>query len=297
MKQLEFTTLRIFLAVADAGSLSSAAENCNIAIAAVSKRISDLEAATGSQFFYRHARGMTLTPAGQALLQHAREIVFGVDRMNSDLSQYAKGVKGHVRVAATSSAVAEFLPSELRSFSDRQPNIAIDLTEWTSQQVVDFVLEGRVDLGIFVAPSTNAALITFPYRADTLCLVVPKGHPLSGRGKVRFNETLSYEYIGTAPLSSISQLAMAQGGSQLKFRMRVGSSDAACRMVEAGLGIALAPTLIVRTQARCMDIELIELDETWAQRHLLIGIRSQEALSGAAKSFLEHCRTSVASSS
>src|SRR5690348_3707361 len=140
MKQLEFTTLKIFLAVADACSLSGAAEQCNIAIAAVSKRISDLEGSTGRQFFYRHARGMTLTPAGQALLQQAREIIFSVERMQGDLSQYTKGVKGHVRVAATSSAISEFLPTELKRFGDEHANIAVEITEWTSQQVIESVL-------------------------------------------------------------------------------------------------------------------------------------------------------------
>lgn len=296
MKQLEFTTLKIFLAVADAGSLSGAAEQCNIAIAAVSKRISDLEGSTGNQFFHRHARGMTLTPAGQALLQHAREIIFSVDRMQSDLSQYAKGVKGHVRVAATSSAISEFLPTELKRFGDDHANIAVEITEWTSQQVIESVLGGRVDLGLFVGPCSSPGLVTFPYHNDSLCLVVSKGHPLSRHGKVRFADTLAYDYIGTAPLSSISQVMMAEGGVDLKIRMRVGSSDAACRMVEAGLGIAIAPRLIVQTHVKSMNIELVDLDEPWAQRHLLVGVRSEEGLSGAAKIFLAHCLSSATAS-
>ena len=116
MKQLEFTTLRLFAAVAEAGSLSAAAEKSNIAVAAVSKRISDLESSTGSQFFHRHARGMTLTPAGRALLQHARQILFGVDRMHMDLSQYALGAKGLVRVSPTTPTVlsGSFTPRSVR---------------------------------------------------------------------------------------------------------------------------------------------------------------------------------------
>lgn len=212
MKQLEFSTLRLFVAVAEAGSLSAAAEQCNIVIGAVSKRIRDLEQSTGSQFFYRHPRGMTLTPAGNALLQHAREIIFGVERMQSDLCQFTQGIKGHVRVAATSSVVTQFLPEALKAFGDKHPNIVIDLTEWTSEEAASAVVDGRVDMGFFISPNLVDDLVTFPFHADRLCVVVPLGHPLATYERVRFADTLKYDFIGWAAQSSISQRLMAEGG-------------------------------------------------------------------------------------
>ena len=298
MKQLEFTTLRLFAAVAEAGSLSAAAEKSNIAVAAVSKRISDLESSTGSQFFHRHARGMTLTPAGRALLQHARQILFGVDRMHMDLSQYALGAKGLVRVAATGSAVTQFLPGELKRFGDLHPNIAIDLSEWTSEQIVDAVLDGRVDMGIFIGPSGNDAIAAYPYHTDRLCLVVPKGHPLAARPSVRFADTLDEDFIGLSPSSSIAQHLMAASGGKLKVRINVRGCDALCRMVAEGLGIGVSPYLIVRHYVSATPVELVALEDDWAQRQLLIGIRSgDDGLSGAAQSFLAHCIEAAARTS
>lgn len=289
MKQFEFTTLKLFLAVAACGSLTTAADQCNIAIAALSKRISDLEASAGTRFFERRARGMSLTPAGRALLQHAREIIYGVERMQSDLQLYSRGVHGMLRIAATASAVAEFLPEEVRSFSEAHPGVAIDLSEGTSQSVVAAVLDGRVDLGIFLDPVSDKDLATFPYRRDELCVVVPRGHELATQRGVRFAETLRYDHIGTQTQSSLSQKLMAEGGADYRVRIRVGSVDAACRMVQAGLGLCIVPRMIVENYQDCFSIDLVQLYEPWAVRQMRVGVRSKQGLSGAARAFLRRC--------
>ena len=291
MKQLEFTTLRLFVAVAEQGSLSAVAETSGIAVAAISRRISDLEAASGTAFFVRHVRGMSLTPAGRALLQHAREILYGVDRMQSDLRHFALGMKGHVRIAAMNSAVVQFLPGELKTFCDRHPNVSIELSEWTSQAIVEAVLEGRVDVGIFVGAIPAVEITTYPYHQDRLCLVVPADHPLATRRSIGFTETLDHDYIGLSPRSSIAQRMMAEGGGRLRLRMNVLGSDAMCRMVAAGLGIGIAPLLMVEHLKAFMPISIVELAEPWAERQMVIGLRgSGQDLSGAARSFVDHCR-------
>lgn len=295
MKQLEFTSLKLFAAVAECGSLSAAAERSHLTIAAVSKRIRDLEQTTGNQLFLRKARGMALTVAGHALLQHAREIMFSVERMQGEQRQLARGVVGTVRIAATGTAVAQFLPEDLKAFADQHPNVAIDLSETTTQDVVAAVTEGRVDLGIFFGPAGRPELATYEYHRDSLCLVVPRGHALARRARVRFAETLAYEFIGLARGSSIVQRLMAESGGLLKTRIHVQSTDAMCRMVGAGLGIGICPREGARSYRRAADIKTVELDEPWAQRQLVIGVRSgEDGLSGAARLFLAHCRESAA---
>jgi DNA-binding transcriptional LysR family regulator len=289
MKQFEFTTLKLFLAVADCGSLTMAADKCNIAIAALSKRISDMEASAGTRFFERRARGMSLTPAGRALLQHAREILYGVERMQSDLLLYSRGFHGMLRIAATASAVSEFLPEALRSFSQEHPEVALDLSEGTSQQVVEAVLDGRADLGIFLEPVPGNDLATFPYRRDELCVVLPRGHVLARQAHVSFADTLRHDHIGTQTQSSLTQTLMAEGGVDYRVRIRVGSFDAACRMVQAGLGICIAPRLIVENYRECFSVETVPLDEPWAVRQMWVGVRSEQGLSGAAHAFLHRC--------
>lgn len=295
MKQLEFTTLKLFVSVAESGSMSAAAERCHLTVAAVSKRIRDLEDSSGSQLFLRHARGLSLTGAGHALLQHAREIMFDVDRMQAELRQLARGAVGTVRVAATGSAVAQFLPEDLKAFAEQNANVAIDLSEATTQQVVASVVEGRVDIGIFFGPDHPSELVTFDYHRDRLCLVVPRGHALARHARVRFDQTLSYDFIALGRSSSIVQRLMSESGGTLKTRIHVQSSDALCRMVGAGLGIGVCPRESARGYGRARDIQSVELDEPWARRQLLLGVRSgEEGLPGAARLFLAHCRQSAA---
>ena len=112
-RRIDLTSLQLFVAVCEAGSIGRAAEREFIAASAISKRLADLESALDTALLYRHARGVDLTPAGQSLLHHARNVLYGLEKMQGELSEYADGVRGHVRVHASISAVVQFLPEDL----------------------------------------------------------------------------------------------------------------------------------------------------------------------------------------
>ena len=129
MRRFDFVTLKLFISVADEGRLTAAAEREHLALAAVSKRISDLEVLVGTTLFYRRPRGVELTPAGQAFLHHARRIMDNIERLQAELSEYGEGVRGHVRIHSNTSAIIAFLPQDLSAFSRIYPEIKIDLEE------------------------------------------------------------------------------------------------------------------------------------------------------------------------
>ncbi|GAA4328263.1 LysR family transcriptional regulator [Pigmentiphaga soli] len=291
MKQLEFSTLRIFVAVAEEGSLSGAAEKVHLAIAAVSKRITDLEASSGAALFLRHARGVSLTPAGHALLQHAREILFRIDQMQSDLHQYTPGMKGQLRIASIGTALSQFLPTDLSHFSRAHPNVVIELSELRSTEVIDGVRDGRFDIGIFAATTPHDGLATYPYHSDELCVVVPGDHPLAGRASVRFVDTLEYPYIGQPLGSSLLNTLLAHSAMRLKVRFHVRSGHIFCRMVHEGLGIGVMPAQFTQPHAASMNIRALRLDESWARREIYVGARSEQGLSAPAQEFIGHLRT------
>ena len=118
---------------------------------------------------------MTLTPAGLALLHHARQVLATLDRMGADLSEYAQGAKGHIRIHANTSAIAEFLPEELQGFLAQHPLVKIDLEEQVSTAIVRAVSDGTADIGIFDVGTPSGSLVTFPYRQDTLVVVAARG--------------------------------------------------------------------------------------------------------------------------
>ena len=244
-RRIDLTSLQLFVAVCELGSIGRAAEREYIAASAVSKRLSDLEAAVDTALLYRHSRGVTLTPAGESLLHHARNVLYGLERMQGELSEYADGVRGHVRVHANISAIVQFLPEDLGSFAKEHSQIKIDLQEHLSADVLQAVHEGTADIGICHMGQTNPnGLQTRPYRADRLVLVAPEDHPLTEREAVAFEEVLDWDVVGLHGGSSIS-LAMrgaaARSGSALRQRIQVTSLDAMCRMIDNGLGVGLIP--------------------------------------------------------
>ena len=140
-RRLDLTSMQLFVAVCEEGSIARAAQREHLAASAVSKRLSDLESSVDTALLYRHARGVDLTPAGETFLHHARTVLFNMDRLQVDLDEYAAGIKGHVRVHANISAIVQFLPEDLAGFSAAHPQIKIDLQEHVSTDIARAVAE------------------------------------------------------------------------------------------------------------------------------------------------------------
>jgi DNA-binding transcriptional LysR family regulator len=149
LHRLDLVALSLFNLVVRSGSISQGAALANLAVGAASKRISDLELAVGSALLERHSRGVTLTVAGQALYRHTQRILNDVDQLAADLSDYASGMIGLVRLWANTSAITQFLPADIATFVVANPGIRIELEEQNSREVVLALLDGRADLGIF----------------------------------------------------------------------------------------------------------------------------------------------------
>lgn len=292
LHRVDLVSLALFGHVVRQGSISKGAELAHLAVGAASKRITDLEAAVGAELLERHSRGVTLTAAGQALQRHAQRILADVDAMAADLSDHASGVVGVVRLWANTSAVTQFLPESLAGFMRLHPGIRIELHEQDSGDVVMAVLDGRADLGIFAERTPTLGLQTMLFRRDRLVLVVPAGHPLAERGQaVGFSEAADHDFVSLAQGTSLAQrlaAASASNGRPLRVRMHVRSFDAMCRMVAAGLGIAVLPDAAVQPHLRSMGLTRIELTDDWVERELLFGARDFAALPRPVRALVDH---------
>ncbi|WLH15020.1 LysR family transcriptional regulator [Pseudomonas hefeiensis] len=295
MRRIDFVTLKLFVAIADERSLTKAAEREHLALAAVSKRVSDLENQLGIALLYRQPKGVELTPAGHALLHHARNVMDNLAQLNADLSEFSEGVKGHVRIHANTSAVIEFLPEDLSAFTRLHPQVKIDLEERVSSEAIRAVREGLTDIGIFAGHVPADEVQVFSYRHDRLVLVTPREHPLAERSSISLRDAVGYDFIGLqqdASLHSLLQQAARHLGTPLRLRIQVRSFEAICRMIHTGMGIGILPELAVRTYLPALDVRVIALDDPWARRELKIAVRSLEALSMTARQMLEHLMTS-----
>jgi DNA-binding transcriptional LysR family regulator len=179
----DLITMDVFIAVAEERNLTRAAERLHLAVSAVSKRIAELEEQVGSALLLRYARGVDLTPAGQSVLHYARELRMVLGHMDEELASYSAGVKGHIRIHAITSALAQFLPNDLERFLSNYPLINFDIEERVGSAVVKAVVEGRADLGIFAEHTRATGLETRPYRQDQLVVVTPRDHILAEKNQ------------------------------------------------------------------------------------------------------------------
>ena len=290
-RRIDLTSLQLFVAVCELGSIGKAAEREFIAASAVSKRLSDLEAALDTPLLYRHARGVDLTPAGESLLHHARSVLFSLEKMQGELSEYADGVRGHVRVHASNSAIVQFLPEDLGAFVRKHSEVKIDLEEHLSTEVVRAVQEGAADLGICNTADCAGELQTLPYRNDKLLLIVPTGQALCAQGAIHFKAALDYDQVGLHSNSSIylaMRAAAAAVGRTIKLRIHVTGLDAMCRMIHNGLGLGVMPQRAFELMHGVGALESVALLDGWATRQISLVARDFSTLPVTARLLVKH---------
>jgi DNA-binding transcriptional LysR family regulator len=292
-RRIDLTSLQLFVAVCELGSIGRAAEREFIAASAVSKRLSDLEAMLETPLLYRHTRGVDLTPAGESLLHHARSVLFSLEKMQGELSEYADGVRGHVRIHANISAIVQFLPEDLGAFARAHPQVKIDLAEHLSTEVMRAVQEGAADLGICNAalPGLGAELQARPYRQDELVLIVPSGHALARRKRISFDETLDCDHVGLHSNSSIYlalREAAAAAGRNIRLRIQVTGLDAMCRMIHNGLGVGVMPLRAFELMHGVGQLACVRLTDDWARREISLVARDFSTLPLTARLLVDH---------
>jgi DNA-binding transcriptional LysR family regulator len=290
---IDLRTLRLFVAACDCGSMKGAAARERIEPSAISKRIAQLEATLGTPLLLRNKRGVQPTPAGLALLEHARTVLFTIERIEHDASAFGRGIKGHVRLLATASAIAESLLDDLATFM-REPenrNIKLDIEERYSKDLVRQLREGGASIGVCWNNIDLEGLEHRPYRHDRLALAVHAEHPLADRKSLRFEQTLDYEHVGLPPSTAVHialQRAAARAGRSLIYRVIVSNFDAAFRVVGANLGVSVVPVEVSSPYAASRGIRVIPLSDAWAQRSFVVCFADHGALSPAAQRMVDY---------
>ncbi len=284
------SSLALFLHAAEMGSISRAAAVSHIALAAASRRISLLEHHYKVKLLKRTARGVEPTAAGTAAIPQIRQLLNLIQKIDVDLGDYADGVTGHVRIQAATSALAQFLPQDLVSFSDLHPQVRMDVEErWTSE-IVQAVRSGATDIGVIVDRESCDDLSLVEYRHDDLVAIAPASYDVRRSG-VRFAELLVHDFVGLESSTALTRRllveAMAARGT-LRLRVQVRSFDAVYRMVEAGLGVAVLPRNVVRTFATDERVCTVPLQDAWARRRMYVCVASMERLPTVARQLIEH---------
>ncbi len=281
--KVDLTSLSLFVTVAEERNIARAAARRNIAASAVSKRMLELELAYSTPLLIRQSKGVSLTPAGEALARHARMLIDLTGRVEAEMSAYASGMRGQVRLSANPSAIIQFLPGLLARFFEAYPDIEIVMVEHTTLRSLRLLEEGLADLAIVGWGAAHPDMTYAPFRTDDLALVVPAGHALAESGtSIPFAEALSFPFVGLEEGSSLQarlEDAAWQAGVQMRPKLRMASFEGVRRMVEAGIGIAVLPVSTVEPYSTTMGIRAVPIADTWARRELRIVSRDLATLS------------------
>ena len=289
----DLVDLQLFIAVADARSITGGAMQVHLALASASARIKGLEQAFGVALLKRGRRGVELTAAGESLLDHARIIMHEVEAMRGDLAAFAGGAKASVHMLANTSGLSEHLPKALAAFLREHAEINVDVEERESTDIAVAIANGAADLGF-------AAEHALP---ETLRAVsVHRGPAGAGRGAAqRFRRSPPDRFPGgrRARFRRADQFHRAnqhiakhaaQLGMRFRFRARLRDFDAICQMVAADVGIAVVPEAAARRCAQSMPIAIVRIRDRWANRRLVICARNFSTLPRPAKQLVEYLR-------
>jgi DNA-binding transcriptional LysR family regulator len=290
---LDLVDLQLFLHVAEAGNITHGAARSNLALASASERVRGMEEAAGVALLQRGRRGVGLTPAGRALVHHAQLVLHQVERMRDELSEYAGGVKGRVRLLANASALSEFLPEAIGVFLVKNPGIDVDVEEQSSYDIVRAVAAGYADAGVVADIVDFSGLEALLFAIDRLVVVTPLRHPSAALRQVGFRDLLDQPFVGMAADNALQQYLAQhaiQAGKPLKLRVRLSSFDAVCRMVAHGVGLAIVPETAAQRCRKTMAVRTVRLTNPWSVRRLHVCVRRERELPLPARQLVAHLR-------
>ena len=286
--------LQAFIAVCERGSFRAAAEHIHLSAPALSRRIEKLETILGARLLNRTTRDVEITPLGQVFLDRARAALDDLESAMLGISDIAGTRSGRVTVACVPSAAIYFLPSVVRSFSERYPLIRIRVVDEAASLVLTSVISGESDFGISFMGNQVPGVEFDPIHTDPFVLAMPREHPLAARKTLAWPDLENERLIAVARSSGNRQLlddALAQAGVNPSYRFEVSHIATLLGMVEAGLGMAAVPRLTLSPAHP--TLVGVALRKPAVSRVLGLTTRRGAALRAPAKMFHDYLRAAL----
>jgi len=248
-----------FLEVARRGSVSRAAEALFITQPTLTARLHGLERELGTKLFLRTPRGMRLTEAGRAWVPFAERVMRALVEGRDALEQVTTASAGHLIVAAAPAVSIYVLPELLERFVVAHPRVEVSVRTGHSEDIVALVLRDEVQIGLGRLIQ-HPELELRPFHKEELILVCAPDHAFARRRAVTMAEVTNEKLImfdRTSSYYEITHSAFAAAGARLKRYMELDSIEAAKKMVERGLGVALLPATAVVREVAAHDLHRV----------------------------------------
>ncbi len=250
---MEIHQLRYFLAVAQAGNFSRAAESCHVAQPSLSQQILKLEKDLGEQLFERKARSVLLTPAGEVFRARAERVLHELHEARREVRDLRGDPRGQVDLAALPTIAPYLLPRIIRGFARRCPEVSTIVHEETTDRALRALENHEIDLAFVSLPIESPRVEVRPLFREELLLVLPKRHPLLRKRVVTGADLEPEKFIFMADTHCLGtqslQFCYAKGFTP-QISCRSAQMETVQALVAAGVGISLAPAMARESSAR-----------------------------------------------
>ncbi|MER6987619.1 LysR family transcriptional regulator [Saccharopolyspora hirsuta] len=285
---LTFQQLRLVLAVHDAGSFTLAADNLHLAQSSMSRTVREVERKLGITLFQRTTRNLVTTPEGDEFCRVARRVVEAFDAGINHFEGFLAGSRGRVRIAALPSLAAILLPPVVSAYRAAHPGVDLSIADGMSDEVLQQVRSGEVDLAVTVTAEPLPDLDVRPIATDQFCCVFPPQHRFSRRRNLNWADLEGEPHIAFEPTSSIRQhaeraFATAQVCPELVLESRNIATVAG--LVAAGLGVAVMPGLVLPL-VQFANLEHRPLNDPETRRQIAVVRDPHRPLAAASEAFM-----------
>ncbi|HSV36057.1 MAG TPA: LysR family transcriptional regulator [Ramlibacter sp.] len=296
LNRFDLISLRLFVAVVDAGSLTAGADRFGISLAAASKRICEFEQHCGVALLQRGQRGVVVTAEGQSLHRHAVEVIARLEQLAQSVDDLQSGACGHLRLWANPSALSGFLPDVLARYAQRHPRVRMNLEDALSEDGVRAIEKGVAELAVIGDNVPFGELETLVCNVDRLVLLVPQDHRFAQQPCVAIRHAVEEDLVTLARSASLTRKVIAAAeavGRTVRIRVQVRSFDTMCRMVACRLGLAVMPQAAAGLYAQALGLCIVGLDGVQVERRLLLAMRKRSELSLAAAALVDMIEAEV----
>ncbi|MTI52665.1 MAG: LysR family transcriptional regulator [Alcanivorax sp.] len=283
---MDTQALTAFLAVAESGSFSTAAERLFVTQPAVSKRIAQLEQQLGTRLFDRVGRRIRLTEAGEALLPRARQVLLDLEDMSRAISNLTGTVSGTLRIGTSHHIGLHRLPPVLRRFSREYPDVKLDIHFIDSEEAWEAVLHGDLEMGVVtLPPQPDPRLHSEAVWQDPLVFMAAPEHPLARLESVPLETLTGYSAILPSPVTFTRRIVESLFEEQaltLNISMSTNYLETIHMMVSIGLGWSVLPETMLDDSVLRLNV-----DTALPVRRLGVVTHPGRSRSNAAGAFLD----------
>jgi DNA-binding transcriptional LysR family regulator len=284
LKQLE-----VFLAVAETGSFSRAAQATFITQSTVSQHISSLEAQFGLKLLDRTGKGVFPTAGGKILLEHARQIVSKAREVPLFMKRFKGLEDAFLKMGASNIPGNYLIPAALSAFFERYPGVACTILLGDSRETLDRLQNEEIEIGIIGTFFDEKGIDFEPLGRDKIVLVVKGNHPWAGRKSIRPKELLSERYIiresGSGTEKTVREALVKAGiePSQMKVRASLGSNEAVKQAVINGIGAAFISEMSIQKELTQREVAVVKVQGLTISRSFFLVRRLRRDLSPPAR--------------